>query len=179
MSTKIFNAYLWDGTAPELIEFLKDLRKKYIEAATDHLVQFQKWLEHQEEEYKRNKKYFSLSTYLQDQIIKGINNPDNIEASATVYFRDEMIAVQFFGLELFYKDDKRILDETIKNHPKLSEYSYWNNVDRLEGLTEDEWDERKEFWDFLNVPSEDGLIYEFSNRSAIWEIVPNYEQKIR
>jgi hypothetical protein len=181
MSTKIFNAYLWDGTAPELMEFLGEVRTKYIEVATNHLIFFQKWLESKEEDYKKDGKYFSLSLYLQDQIKKGINDPDNIEASVAVYFRDEMIAVQFFGFELFWdkESNTRPLQEFIKDNPKLSDYSYWNNVDEPEDVTEEEWDARRDFWEFLGVPSEDGLIYELSNRNTIWSIVAKYREKIK
>lgn len=179
MSTKIFNAYIWDGTAPELMEFLKEVRKKYVEAATEHLVMFHRWFETKEKEYKEKDQYFSMSIYLQDRIKVGLNDPDNIDASVAVYFRGDTIAVQFFGFELFWDKDKGIrpLQEFIKSNSKLSEYSYWNNVDEPEDVTEEEWDARRDFWDFLNVPAEDGLIYELSSRHTIWEIVSNYNQK--
>lgn len=181
MSTKIFNAYIWDGIAPELMEFLKELRKKYIEAATDHLVMFHRLFETREKEYEEKGEYFSMSIYLQDRIKAGINDPDNIEASVAVYFRGDTIAVQFFGLELFWDKEKNVrpLQEFIKANSKLSEYSYWNNVDEPEDVTEEEWDARRDFWDFLDVPVEDGLIYELSSRDTIWEIVANYNQKTR
>lgn len=181
MSTKIFNAYLWSGTAPDLLEFLKELREKYIERASNHLVMFSGSIEDARKKWQTIDRFFTISLYLQDMIGSRINDPTNIEASAAVYFRDEMIAVQFFGLELFWdkETDTRPLMEIVKNHPNLSEYEYWNNVDPPEELSDEQWDERSEFWDFLNVPSEDGLIYEFSNQSAIWEIASNYKQKTK
>ncbi|MEK5209239.1 hypothetical protein [Psychrobacillus sp. FSL H8-0510] len=35
--------------------------------------------------------------------------------------------------------------------PGVSEYGYWNNVDRLEGLTENDWKEREQKWTDLGV----------------------------
>jgi len=179
MSTKIYNAYLWSGSAPELMEFLKELRQKYIEVASEHLVKFQGSIEDARTQWKTKDQFFTISLYLQDRIHSNVNEPTNIEASAAVYFRGEKIAIQFFGLESFYLDRKRPLQEIIKNHPKLEECEYWNNVDTPEELTEEEWDARRDFWDFLNVPSEDGLIYEFSSRNTIWEICDNYRIKTR
>ena len=48
-----------------------------------------------------------------------------------------------------------------------------------EELTEEQWNEREEFWDFLGVPVEDGVFYEFSSTHTIWEIANNYKQKTR
>ena len=115
MSTKIFDAYLWSGTAPELMEFLKELRQKYIEVASNHLVRFQGSIEDARKTWEVKDKYFTISLYLQEQVSSGINDPTNIETSAAVYFRDEMIAVQFFGLGLFYEDGKRPLQEIVQN----------------------------------------------------------------
>lgn len=179
MSTKIYNAYIWNDTVEELMSFLKDLRKSYIQEASLHLVSFSNYLKHKEEEYKSEGKYFSLSTYIRSCINSGLNEPDNIEASAAVYFNQGKIAVQFFGFEVFYRDDKRPMMEIIKNHPKLMEYEYWDNVDEPEDIAEDQWEERKLFWDFLQVPNEDGLIYEFSSRNTIWAILQIYREKIR
>lgn len=179
MSTKIYNAYLWDGTVEELMSFLKELRKKYAEEATLHLVQFSGWLKHKEEEYKSEGKYFSLSIYLRSCINAGLNEPDNLDSSAAVYFHRGKIALQFFGFELFYRDGKRPMMELLRSEPKLIEYDFWNNVDQPEELTEEQWDDRKDFWDFLQVPCEDGLIYEFSSRNTLWEIISNYREKTR
>jgi len=179
MSTKIYNAYLWDGAVEELMLFLKELRIKYAEEATLHLVQFSGYLKEKEEEHKKEGKYFSLSSYLGSCINSGLNEPDNLDASAAVYFHRGKIAVQFFGLDLFYRDGKRPMMEILSNNPKLSEYDYWNNVDQPDEVTEEKWDERKDFWDFLRVPCEDGLIYEFSSRNTLWEIISSYREKTR
>lgn len=179
MSTKIYNAYIWDGTVEELVLFLKDLRQHYIEEGSLHMIQFSDFFKNLEEEYKKEGKYFHLSSYLRERISVGLNDPDNLDASAVVYFQDGKIAVQFFGLELFYRDGKRPLADLIKNNSKLQEYEYWDNVDQPEELSEDQWEERKAFWDFINVPVEDGLSYEFSTRGTLFEIISKYKAAIK
>jgi len=179
MSTKIYNAYIWNGTVEELMSFLKDVRKAYIEEASEHLIQFSSYLKHQEEEYKKDGKYFSLSSYIRSCISAGLNEPDNIEASIAVYFHRDKIAIQCFGLELFYRDGHRPLAKMVSDHPQTEEYEFWNNVDQPEELSEEAWDDRKDFWDFLQVPCEDGLIYELSSRDTVWQIISNYNQAIK
>jgi hypothetical protein len=40
--------------------------------------------------------------------------------------------------------------------PEVSEYAYWNNSDHPDGITDEEWDERKEVWNRL-APRNDSL----------------------
>jgi hypothetical protein len=177
MSTKIYNAYIWDGSIIDLMDFLKTFRQEYIRVASDHLVLFREYLEGMKEEYKEEGKYFHLPKYLQEKSITTLNDPDNIAASAVVYFVGDAIAVQFFGLDLFYINDDRPLRTLVQSHPKLKSYEYWDNVDAPEDLSENEWDERERFWDFLNVPSEDGLVYEWSTYLTLAEIARLYRKK--
>jgi hypothetical protein len=179
MSTKIYTGYLWQGTIEEFTEFLNELREKYIEEAVTHLVFSNKWFEEKEKEYKDAGKYFSLSLYLQKQIDTGLNDPDNMEASVVAYFRDGKIAFTTHGLGLFYRDKHRPLQKFITEHSKVKFYGYWNNVDPDENCSDEEWEERELFWDFLDVPSECGLVWELSANPTIWKIVTQYYQKIQ
>jgi hypothetical protein len=36
------------------------------------------------------------------------------------------------------------------NHPGVEEYSYWNNTDEPEGMSEEEWNKREEDWKVLD-----------------------------
>lgn len=186
MSTKIYNAYLWAGTIEELINFFHVIRQEYIKQAVEHLIKFHKWFDAKEKEEKEKQNgYFNLQFYLQAQIRKGLNEPDNIDASMMVYFHQNKIAFQTFGLELFIekqigqKDFERPLRNMVENHPKTKFYGYWNNVDPDESCSDEEWVERENFWDFLEVPSTSGLVYELSNSDTLWRITSLYDEQYK
>ena len=47
--------------------------------------------------------------------------------------------------------------------PELKDFSYWNNTDRPENVSEQEWNIRKSAWDQVNVPEKDGFLYRLLN----------------
>lgn len=159
MSTKIYEAYEWHGTMPELMELFKELREKYVKAATDSLCTFYTITTADSDEK------VSIYKEVTDSIRKGYRDVQNIEASFAVYFLDERVLFQPFGLS-----DLKVKIE----HEKLKDYCYWNNVDEPEGMSEEEWDERAETWDRVfdgsGIPTNIGLIYELSNRATVFDI---------
>jgi len=51
------------------------------------------------------------------------------------------------------------------------EYAYWNNTDEPEGMTEEEWDARKNKWEKLvpkNKFSESGFCFEFAKNNELF-----------
>jgi hypothetical protein len=49
------------------------------------------------------------------------------------------------GVLLFAEE--RLLIEVFRALPEVEEYGYWNNSDQPGGVTDAQWDERREFWD--------------------------------
>ena len=52
----------------------------------------------------------------------------------------------------------------LKNYPEIEEYGYWNNCDKPDKCSEEEWQQRKQDWDdALNnfgVPREEGFVFD-------------------
>jgi len=179
MSTKIYNAHLWNGTAEELADFMMELRKQYIEDAVQILS---KWNESELKEYARkiysrdDDKYFFLPILLREVIIKGENTPFNFDASTVVYFHMGKMAVIPFGLSMFENTNTMF-----KSHQKMKFYGYWNNVDPDELCSDEEWKEREEFFDTLfdgefSHFGSLGFAYEFSNQETLWKICDKYRE---
>lgn len=62
----------------------------------------------------------------------------------------------------------RIREELIRQGV-TEEYGYWNNVDRPDDISKEEWEDRKVAWDKMNVPSQDGLILNPPDEvSTVW-----------
>ena len=65
--------------------------------------------------------------------------------------------------------DNKDLNEMVSNHPGLEYYGYWNNTDKPEDLTDEQWEQRRTDWDTAlggtgdERPSSCGLIAELVN----------------
>jgi len=182
MSTKIYNAFKFNGTPEQLMVILKDIKKEYTEQCKNDLsklkldeIEFNKkrypFLE--KDMYLKESDFpdFTLSNIIERETIIGERSPLNIDASAVVYFHDG-IFVQFFGLP----------DSIINKHPMFEDYHYQNQSDMsnydedkepIESMTEErlqelnmDWIERRDTWDEIlpwsdPVPSNNGLIFSF------------------
>ena len=49
----------------------------------------------------------------------------------------------------------------------VTEYGYWNNTDQPDGMSDDDWDERRRAWDKFEVPSEDGLTIQQASKMNV------------
>lgn len=79
-------------------------------------------------------------------------------------------------------------NEDIRNvwesHPLVKEYGYWNNTDQPDGITDGEWEKRKEDWDIAlpgaGIPSREGstvhMTYSFYQRD-LSVILPYFSTK--
>lgn len=47
--------------------------------------------------------------------------------------------------------------------PGVKDFSYWNNTDRDEDVSEEEWDERKRWWDEIRMPAMDGFVIDITD----------------
>lgn len=178
MSTKIYNAHLWLGTAEELADFCLGLRKQYISDAVQHLSRWDEagLRKYSRETYEKEDDYFFLPILLRDEIRKGENTPFNFDASVVAYFHSGKIVAIPFGLRMFPQTEAMF-----KSNPKMKFYGYWNNSDPDEDCSEEEWNEREEFFEtlfdgeFFHFGSL-GFAYELSNQETLWKICDGYRE---
>lgn len=93
-------------------------------------------------------------------------------------------------LALLYSEQKEFIEVWEKN-PLVTYYGYWNNVDRDDNVTKEEWDERREDWEFvlpgIGIPSESGFVCQLTkglpriinvDKNKIIENIPTLEERI-
>lgn len=61
-----------------------------------------------------------------------------------IFLRDPLLAI-FIG-------DNKAMRKIFEDHPEVEYYGYWNNSDSPEDVTDEEWDQRKNDWEFLDGP---------------------------
>lgn len=190
MSTTIYNAFIFNGNLDELMSILYEIKSEYYKILEDKLpnLNFNNW-KLKKKKYSflpsnitwQELKELDFADYLLENIIekeKKINDhhPLNIEASVVVYFCENKIYVQFFGLDRDFQKD--ILDK----YTKFQDYHFQNNTDQSnydwdeepwESMSEErqlelekDWAERKRIWNNFfsdcSIPSDIGLSYDFA-----------------
>lgn len=189
MSTKIYNAYQFLGTSEELMVILKELKKDYYE----YLKTFLKNLHYSNHVFEKKRYPFleqdltfkelkqkDFADYLLEDIIHkeikiGDWHPLNIDSSAVVYFFENKIFIQFFGLpkefRSFIDKNNKFKDYHYQNSTDMSNYNWddedWNTMtEERQTELESEWNERRKIWNEImpdySVPSECGLTFEFT-----------------
>lgn len=62
--------------------------------------------------------------------------------------------------------------EAFEGVPGVEQFFYWNHTDPLAAFTQEQWDERGEFWDELlgesSVPADNGLTVTLVGENALW-----------
>ena len=147
MSTKIYNAYKWNGNIYSLLEFLQELKPKVWQHKLDFLKNYTGSFDEVLEEMKK-------------VMWVGLNNPLNVSSSAVVYFYKRKIFVQFFDVHHSFLEDERLQD-----------FHYQNQVDMPDNVTNRHWNYRCKVWDAIfktGVPSEDGLTFGIIDYDDIW-----------
>jgi hypothetical protein len=176
MSTKIFNAYQYNGNIGDLFNELKCLREQYHKKVINMLQNsdylcgqlslspriFEEFCEQNFHGESTDQvavmkvcdlPNYKLHAYLEAMIRSHINCEMNITASAVVYFHRDKSYVHFFGL----KD--------LKLSKQFVDFHYQDYGDKPEQVTSHEWQQRKRVWDAIfkdnPIPSVCGLTYEF------------------
>lgn len=169
MSTAIYDAWKWGKGYDDLILFLNDLNKVYIEdckefinKCTPDLPELDRW---------------EFEKYILDKIDDGNKSiergmPFDIDTSIMVYQHDGKIVLHFFNLNSYkYPKTREVIEKNLKF------YGWWNNVDPDENCSEEEWNEREKFFEGMfekyksDVPSDCGLVYDFYDSLKIFEVV--------
>jgi hypothetical protein len=161
MSTKIYDAYKYEGNLSSLLNSLKEIRHLYQEDKIELLSS----LDNLEIEVEKDKKIklinlheeilgeIYLSRFLEKRISIGYNEPTNIQASAVIYPHNNDIYVKFFGIKNKFIDDIK----------EFKDFHYQNQVD----MSNYDWD--KEDWDKMTKERQDELEEDWDNRCRIWE----------
>lgn len=69
--------------------------------------------------------------------------------------------------------EHRVLEDFWKSLPFVSEYGYWNNTDRPEGVTAQQWTARRKAWDKVipsGVPADSGFNFIFVPEVLFWTL---------
>lgn len=190
MSTKIYNAFKFNGNNEELISIFKNIKLEYYDYLQNKLTKlnFNKWnLEKKrykflEKDYTwKEFKELDFPEYILEDIFQVENkrgewHPLNIDASSVVYHCEEKIYVQFFGF------DRDFLKNQLDKYSQFEDYHYQNSTDQSnydddkepwnemseerQKELEKEWKERYRIWEKImpdwSIPSECGLIYNFT-----------------
>jgi len=191
MSTKIYNAFKFNGSGEELISIFQEIKKEYIQltknmlmkcnfSSADWILKKSRYPSLPSDLTWKELKEISYSEYLLEDIIRkeekiGEHHPFNISASSIVYFCENNIYVQLFGLPRDYQKQvlnkySQFTDYHYQNSTDQSNYDYdmepWESmtIERQEEL-ENEWSERRRVWDIImpgySAPSEIGLTFDF------------------
>jgi hypothetical protein len=179
MSTKIYDAYKYNGSLYDLLNQLKEIRKEYQKEKIDRLS----IMGIIEIEVEHGKKVFLkdlhkeilgdlfFGDYLEKRMKIGYNEPQNISASVIIYpYKNGEIYLHFFGLnQKHIKKINGLSDYHYQNQSDMSNYDWqkekWEDMseERKKELEKD-WDERRDIWDELlghDIPSESGFIFNF------------------
>ena len=190
MSTKIYNAYRFDGNIEELMSILKEIKKEYIELTKNILIGLNyNAIKFTKKRYPflesditiKELKDSSFGEFILQDIIekekqRGEYNPFNIDASVVVYFCESKIYFQFFGLPRDYqslivkKYKTKFKDYHYQNSTDQSNYNWkkedWNKMSKeRQKELEDEWEERYRIWEKIlpdwSSPIDHGLLFDF------------------
>jgi len=99
----------------------------------------------------------------------GIRNPEfDFEFDVSLFTtKDWVLMITFF-------DNKFGYDKIWNELPNLEEYGYWNNTDRLDDVTDEEWDERGKLWDSVlgnSAVAQNSFTFEFLSKSIPYILV--------
>jgi|SaaInlStandDraft_4_1057021.scaffolds.fasta_scaffold56318_1 hypothetical protein len=185
MSTKIYNAFQYQGTVEELMKDFEIIHDEYKEAATNFIKQtLDKYDKLNPELNLKNEDGIihrgNLSTLIKDHTMKEYPTYDDVycfNASSMVYFLDGNVYIQFFGFDVapfgaeFNIPHKNKLEED----KKITDFHYqdqtdpWYDYDELEGQeledAEKDWKHREDVWNRIIgkklIFHEVGLVKEF------------------
>lgn len=190
MSTKIYNAFIFNSNIDELMSILYEIKTEYYQILENKLpnLNFNNWKLKKKrypflpsnltwQEFKK----LDFSDYLLENIIekeKKINDyhPLNIDASIVIYFCENKIYTQFYGLDRDFQESiltkyDKFQDYNYQDNTDQSNYDWdnelWDNMSEERQLElEEDWKEREIIWNKIlpdhSVPSDKGLTYEFA-----------------
>lgn len=168
MSTKIYNGYLFPILEDTILlerlwesqKLLAKKRNELIRNQTNCLTYLQaRW---------------DIQTELSDNSKKGYRFPLWDFSFEVTYF-PVVIEDKRLNLGLMYCEHQEMKD-VLAEHLEATYYGYWNNTDRPDELTEEEWKLREKHWDYVlpyscPVSAERGL-----SMTLVPTFLPNVEE---
>jgi len=154
MSTRIYNAYKFDGTIDALMGLLQETRKLYVECMGRALY----GLRREEVRYPR------FLDKVQEEMRCGFRSPLNIAAACSVCFHEGAIYVVFHGVDFGlaeYLNVKKLgmggalpllareVDAKLVDDRRFSDFHYQDQSDPPEDIPEDAFSERGRIWDAI------------------------------
>lgn len=171
MSVCAANAYLWPGTIQGLLKWFQTLQAAYYADAKEAIGRIlQNALD---AGVKRQN--FSIQDYV---VALGENAAGPFRFSCVVYQFNQNIVMEFFGL--FGATMPRTNELILKD---LSDFSYSDNSDVPEGISDEEYQLRKSWFEGLfleygsSVPSRIGLTRAFGDMNTMLEIAADLESE--
>lgn len=132
MSTKVYNLYRYTGDIASCLAWLKALR-----------VDFLKKLRTELSKYTRLQQSSDIYNCLVEMTRAGYRSPFNIDNSVCVYLHDNQVYVHFFCTE-------HLLDACLDTS-HLIDCSYWDQSDKPDEISDEEWKARARFVEAIDV----------------------------
>lgn len=86
-----------------------------------------------------------------------------------LFLRDPLLAI-FIG-------ENKAMRGIFEKHPEVEYYGYWNNSDPEEGVSDEEWEQRRIDWEFLDGPiCNQGMIIAVDDMSHFYTDEQSYSQ---
>lgn len=161
MSTKIYDAYVIDKVF-SLGEFNKECR-----SLSDKLSEKRKDLikdRFTKESYSET--YFELSKMLLQA------EREKTRLHLLIDFGASLCAFELNNKTyiLFYYEEESFKD-IFTDHFKAKDFSYWNNTDKPDEISELDWENRRRVWDIIfdkkTIPSQCGVCFDLLSRTQL------------
>lgn len=150
MSTKIYTGFRVKHNNPALLmKQLKELQVEYLDKAREVVSAAlpEKILGDRDQEASIQK------------LINEVYN-DRLMADVVIYFKEDKIIGQYFIYD-------RELEKKFISQDWFEDYHYQNQSDPDETVSEEDWDQRRKDWGFLDVPANDGFTFYILNPAEI------------
>jgi hypothetical protein len=185
LSTKIYNAYRFDGSLDDLMKHLQEFREKWLKMWEDALFEKMKELPSPDQRME-------FWSKVEKDTRKEFNRWGDldIKANCVIYPHKGNLYVQFFvDLEPFRISKPLFVDEDVR----FVDYHYqdqtdpWYDNEGLEGeeleKAERDWEERKIVWNQIFdenwTPSSTGLSYAFGNSYDLYLLKSKIFSRLR
>lgn len=163
MSTKVYNVYKVKGDINSIMTHLHELRESIYKETEDLIDGFL-------ENKLKDITWVNVMDIMIEDMKSGLNIITNPSASVVMYYVDGQYYLHYFSVR------EELLEPYI-NSGLISDYHYQNQVDPppVEEVSEEEWEERKNFWDDMydgpyDTPRTSGFTWELMTKSVVRHI---------
>lgn len=192
MSTTIYNGYMIKvDTLGDLKQFLgnltKDLRnlqnsifcaiyaKEYTKLvdsiAMNKLEDYTDFEKNTNVKVYTNRRIKRLSNKQHNAVFISDTEPEyDLDFNIALFYTDKKVLCTVYGREEFISK--------FKSYSEVHDYSYWDNTDMPDNVTEEEWETREKDWNSvltgIGIPSQCGPVFDILTFDTIKCVIPNY-----